>query len=204
MQHPIMPGVPNVYMEVNFTGHRVPPGEYNFRLTAGALHSETTGTILEVPGYVTNAGQYEAYDAFMTEMETKLAGMHHMVNRLYGVQQQLEQLLPSLKSAVLKEEGNALLTVLKGWDNDMIQRKSKAYDDVENFPNKFTANYMFLIGQCNSPIPRINQPSRDRRAELDVQWKALEARGRALITEQIPAFNQKLWSAGIGALQIKD
>jgi len=34
---------------------------------------------------------------------------------------------------------------MKTWDEEMVQRKSKAYDDVENFPNKFTANYLFLI-----------------------------------------------------------
>lgn len=45
----------------------------------------------------------------------------------------------------------------------MIQRKSKAYDDVENFENKFTADYMFLINHTESEIPSINQPSLDRK-----------------------------------------
>jgi uncharacterized protein YwgA len=204
MQYPIMPGIPNAYMEVNYEGHRVSPGTYSFRLTAGTLQAETKGTILEVPGFETAAGQYAEYDAFMTDMEHTLTGMHNMVNSLYKVQQQLSELLPTLSSDALKEEGEALLEVMKAWDSDMIQRKSKAYDDVENYPNKFTANYMFLIGQCNSAIPRINQPGRERKAELDSQWKALEARGNALISQQIPAFNQKLWAAGIGALRITE
>ena len=40
------------------------------------------------------------------------------------------------------------------------------YDDAENYPQKFTANYLFLINATESDLPRVNQPSRDRRTEL--------------------------------------
>lgn len=99
-----------------------------------------------------------------------------------------------------KEEGQKLLNDLVAWDEDMIQRKSQAYDDVENFPNKFTAEYLFLISQTNSVIPRVNKPSKDRKQELDVQWNTLRSRAEVLSNDVIPAFNQKLWQMGIGAL----
>jgi hypothetical protein len=89
---------------------------------------------------------------------------------------------------------------LKAWDEDMIQRRSKAYDDVENFPQKFTANYLFLINQTESDLPRVNQPSRDLRAELEQEWTALKARCDAMLTQDIPALNRKLWEAGVGAI----
>ena len=84
----------------------------------------------------------------------------------------------------------------------MVQRKSKAYDDVENFPNKFTAEYLFLIDATNSTIPRVNQPSKDRKAELDAQWNGLKARATEFMEKDIPAYNKKLWDAGIGAIRI--
>lgn len=84
----------------------------------------------------------------------------------------------------------------------MVQRKSKAYDDVENFPNKFTAEYMFLINASESSIPRINQSSRDRRAELDAEWAPLKRQAETWLNETIPAYNKKLWGAGIGAVRI--
>jgi hypothetical protein len=89
---------------------------------------------------------------------------------------------------------------MKQWDEDMIQRKSKAYDDVENFPNKFTANYLFLINQTESDIPRVNKPSVDRMNELNEQWKALETRGREILDKAIPDFNRQLWNVGVGAV----
>ena len=80
-------------------------------------------------------------------METELISMHKMINSLYQKQQQLESLLSSLptgdKYVALKKDGEALAKKMKAWDEDMVQRKSKAYDDVENFPNKFTAIICF-------------------------------------------------------------
>ncbi len=109
---------------------------------------------------------YSEYHQTMLGMETELTTMHRMVNSLYEKQKQLESLLGSLpageKFAAIKKDGDALLKKMKAWDEDMVQRKSKAYDDVENFPNKFTANYLFLINQTESDIPRVNQPSLDR------------------------------------------
>jgi len=94
-----------------------------------------------------------------------------------------------------------LVKDIEAWDNDMIQRKSKAYDDVENFPNKFTAEYLFMLNATDSAIPRVNQASKDRRAELDAQWKVLKERADQLTDVRMPALNQKLWEIGIGALK---
>ena len=84
----------------------------------------------------------------------------------------------------------------------MVQRKSKAYDDVENFPNKFTAEYLFLINQTTSAIPRVNKSSRDRKTELDKQWTELKAKATAIVDTELPAFNNALWEAGIGAIKM--
>ena len=79
--------------------------------------------------------------------------------------------------------------------------RARPYDDVENFPNKFTAEYLFLINHSHSSIPRITQPALDRRAELDKQWAGLKARGETLLNTKIPAYNTKLWEKGIGAIR---
>jgi len=71
---------------------------------------------------------------------------------------------------------------------------------VENFPNKFTANYLYMINQTESDIPRVNQPSLDRMKELNTQWTSLKSRGNELLTQDIPAFNKRLWDAGLGAI----
>jgi len=204
MRYPTMPGVPNVYIESSYAGHKAPPGKYFITLKMVNQTVSTETEILANPLYPTDAATYREYHQLMLSMENELASMHRIVNDLFDKQKQLESLLSSLpagdKFAAVKKDGEALLKKMKAWDEDMVQRKSKAYDDVENFPNKFTANYMFLINQAESDIPRVNQPSVDRMKELNGQWSALRARANEIFDKDIPALNKRMWDAGLGAI----
>src|SRR6266478_465083 len=126
----------------------------------------------------------------MSSMENELTAMHKMINNINAKMEQLESLLASLpadeKYAVLKTEGSALVKKMKAWDEDMIQRKTKVYDDADNFPAKFTANYLFLINQTESDIPSVNQPSLDRMKELNAEWAILKKRGVEILENDIP------------------
>ncbi len=204
MKHPIMTGIPNVYIEANFRGHMVSPGDYTLTLKTSKETVETTGTIMEIPTYKTSPGQYETYNTLMSAMEENVSDMHQKVNLLYTVQQQLKDIVSVLKASPVKTKGENLIAQLQTWDGDMVQRKSQAYDDVENFPNKFTAEYLFLINQTSSDIPRVNQSSVDRKKELDAQWEKLNQRAVKFIETDIPAYNKELWNAGIGAIRIAE
>ncbi|MEX0291383.1 MAG: WD40/YVTN/BNR-like repeat-containing protein [Flavobacteriaceae bacterium] len=204
MQTEIMPGIPYVYIEANFRGHLVPPGTYSLRLTANDKVSEVKGEIVRMPGFTTSEEQYQEYHNYMTSAESTLTQMHKTVNKLYDAQQQLKAILSGLEDPALKLTGNDLVKALGKWDKAMVQRKSQAYDDVENFPNKFTAEYLFMINHANSAIPRITRSSLDRKQELDAQWDALERQADDFIKKAIPGFNKVLWEAGIGAVRIKE
>jgi hypothetical protein len=204
MRYQTMVGVPNVRIEGGYNGHKASPGKYSLTLKLSGQTASTEAEILANPLYQTNPATYLEYHQTMLAMETELTAMHRLVNSLYEKQQQLASLLKSLPAgdrfSGVRTEGEALLKKMKAWDEDMVQRKSKAYDDVENFPNKFTANYLFLINQTESDIPRVNQPSFDRLKELNAQWSKLKARGNELLSKDIPAFNKQLWDVGLGAI----
>jgi photosystem II stability/assembly factor-like uncharacterized protein len=197
-------GVPGVYIESSYAGHKVPPGNYRISLKVSGKSVSTDLQVLSNPLYQVSAESYGEYHAVMSNMESAVSQMHSQVNTLYERQQQLAQLVSGLpagdKFDALRKEGDSLLKKMKAWDEDMVQRKSKAYDDVENFPNKFTANYMFMMNMTESDIPVVNQGSKDRLKELDAEWAALKARADELMQKDIPAFNKKLWDAGIGPI----
>jgi len=202
-RHHTMPGVPTAYIEANYRGHKVPPGTYQVNLKVKDQVLTTTATILPNPLFEIEQSQYDEFDKEMSEMEAELTTMHNMVNQLKGIQDQLKEVLASVEDKTLKKEGQEIIDALDAWDKDMIQRKSKAYDDVENFPNKFTAEYIYVINATDSGIPRVNQSSRDRRAELEAQWTPMKAQAETWLNETLPNFNKKLWEAGIGAIQMK-
>ncbi|WP_396625237.1 WD40/YVTN/BNR-like repeat-containing protein [Luteitalea sp.] len=204
MRHSTMPGVPNVYIESSFSGHKAVPGTYTATLKRGDQSSSVKAQILPNPLYTITPATYTEYDTLMTRLEGEVATMHRTVNSLYEARVQLEGLLAQLpsdqKHAALKKDGEALVTKLKAWDGEMVQRRSRAYDDVENFPNGFTANWLFMLNQTESDLPRVNQPSLDRLEVLSKQWAGLKARADDLQQKDLPAFNKALWEAGVGAI----
>ena len=204
LRYPTIAGVPGVYIEGSYRGHKAPPGSYRFSLKAGDRTLTTQAQILPNPLYQTDQSAYSEYDAFMLEMEREVTAMHRTVNRLNAIQQRLTTVLAGLPAEArhddIRREGTALVEKLKAWDADMVQRKSRAYDDVENFPQKFTANYLFLINHTESDVPRVTQPARDRLAELRSEWSGLRSRAEVIENQDIPALNRKLWEAGVGAI----
>ena len=204
LRYPNTISIPGVYIESSFRGHKASPGKYTLTVKKGDQIQTENFEILPNPLYPTDAKTYLEYHTIMSSMEGEVNKMHEMIITLDSKRQQLDKLLSSFpadeKHSALKKEGLALSQKMKQWDEDMIQRKSKAYDDVENFPNKFTANYLFLINQTESDIPRVNKPSVDRMNELNEQWKALETRGREILDKAIPDFNRQLWNVGVGAV----
>ncbi len=200
--HRSLPGVPTAYIEGSFAGHTAIPGKYTAELTVDEVNHSAPVTILPNPTYPAEI-DYAKYDRWMSEAEQNLSAMHELTNELYQKQQTLREVikkdLTSREHRGLCEKANALLDRLEMWDEKMVQRQSKAYDDVENFPNKFTANYLYLINASNSPIPAVNRGSEDRRRALDAEWATLEREGSALRAE-LEKMNKDLWAAGIGAL----
>ena len=130
--------------------------------------------------------------------------MHHSINTIDDYKNQLAAILKRLpkteKYSKVHAAGKTLILSMTEWDNEMVQRKSKAYDDVENFPNKLTANYLFLINQTESTIPKVIQPVLDRRKELDLQWTPLQKKAKEMMEKEVVAFNKMLWDAGVGAI----
>jgi len=198
-------GAPKVYIEGSFRGHKAAPGKYEVVLLLGENKLKSNFSILKNPSFEIADSDYIDYHQFMSEVEANLDEMHVKVNMILDARLQLESVIKDMDNASedVKKESKALAEKMKAWDEEMVQRKAKAYDDVENFPNKFTAEYIYMINQTNSAIPRVNQPNKDRRNELDAQWKSLKVTAIEILESDLPAMNKKLWEQGIGAVRVR-
>lgn len=207
LRHATLPGVPGVYLEASFRGHRVIPGKYRLTLAVGDRTASTEAEVLAHPLHVADAATYAEYDRFMSGAEAELTRMHETLNELHEARAELSAVLAALpndaRHAEVRRDGRALLEKLTAWDAEMISRRARAYDDVENFAQKFTANWMFLLNATESDLPRVNEPSRERLAELEPEWARLRARADAMRDGEIPALERKLFELGIGAIRKK-
>ena len=197
-------GVKQVYIEGGYRGHKVAPGKYTLTLKRGGKTLSQPGIVSPHPLYNVSPKDYRETDAYLTELAATLNEMHDMVNQLHDAHQQIDNILEDLpaegKTASVRREGQELAHKLSAWDATMVQRKSKAYDDVENYVNGFTADYLFLLNQSENGLPRITTASRARRAELDAEWAKYKASGIGL-KEKIKQYNEALWAAGVGAVR---
>ena len=209
LKHETVSSIPNVFIESSFSGHTAIPGTYTVHLMVGDKEYKTSASLTASADLTTNVSEHKLYDSIMSHMESAVTEMHDMVNELKNKSGILEDLIKKLKTeetfkeakyAGLLKNAQDLLASLNNWDEDMIQRKSTSYDDVENFPNKFTANYMFLMNQTENDIFQVNQPSLDLLKTYTTEWEKLKARGLSLKNEQIPALNKQLWELGMGVI----
>ena len=203
LRHRSLPGAPEVYIEGSYSGHKAIPGTYTIRLKQGAVVLETKAEIIPNPEILVSKADYQAYEEFMSAGEAAYTDMTRLTNKMYSTQQRLKQLLIKLDQDGLKklhQQGKDLLKAMSDWDAKMVQRLSKAYDDVENYVNGFTAHYITLINQVDSDIPKITVGARSRMKELNDEWAVLNKEAQAIQSDLIPAFNQACYEQGIGVL----
>jgi len=203
MKHPSLPGIPEAYIETSYSGHRALPGVYKAILRIGEVQKQVAVRLESNPLEALDEKALIEWDTFMTAGENTYREMAEMVNTLYSLQLDLKDLLGNDEisgNTALKEAITEVLESTISFDNDMIQRLSKAYDDVENYPNKFTASYLYVLNQTASSLPKLNMGSVSRMAVLNKEWALLKARGEHLKNDKIPQLNKLLWEASIGAI----
>jgi photosystem II stability/assembly factor-like uncharacterized protein len=198
-------GAPTAYIEGSFRGHKASPGKYTMTIKAGTQEVNSDFNVLPNPLHDISDATYAEYDAFMKSTSAEFNDMHTKVNAILKMKKKVDEVLKDLPKtenfATIKKNGEELITKMKAWDEDMIQRKSKAYDDVENFPNKFTAEYIFLINSTESSLPRVNDACKNRLVELNAQWEVLKARALEIMEVDVVGYNAQLTEAGIGVIR---
>ena len=204
LRHVTMPGVKNVYIEANYQGHKSKPGKYVLIMKSRRDSATAKVEVKPNPSYDIEEKDYILYDSIMSVMEHNLKEMHETIAVLHDKKDRLMELMKKIPEspdfAELKKNTVVVANKIKAWDEKMVQRKTKAYDDVENFENKFTANYLFLINHTDSEIPKVNQASQSRKKELDMIWNQLREEAREIIENDLPALNQQFWMKGVGAI----
>jgi len=204
LRYPILEGVPDVYIEGSYRGHKVVPGTYTLTVSQGEQSSTSTVDVSSHPLYNTTAEQFEEYHLIMSEMESTISNMHRSINEMADLRKDLYNASKKLSgNETLNEETKNLILKMKSWDDEMVQRKTKAYDDVENFPNKLSANYLFLLNQTESDIVKVTEAAKKRKVELDAEWAPLREQAATILNTEIPLVNKKLWEAGVGAIKVK-
>ena len=200
-RHSSLNGVPYAYIEGSFRGHKAIPGKYTLTLEVGETSYNSEFEILKNPNFSVSDEDYLDLDKYATHMENNFNEMAKYINSNKELIDKLGVLVKELdENPEVKENGKKLLELMDNWDKKMMQRMSKAYDDVENFPNKFLADYLFILDEIKGDIPNVSEGILKSLKSHDEKWVELKKEIDEINQVNIPEYNKELWSIGIGAL----
>lgn len=204
LRYPDLPEVPGVYIEGSYDGHKAPPGSYTAVLKLAGQEYKAPIRVLADPRIQASQADYEAQHALLTRIGRDVRQIHEAVMGLRKTRAQLSALKELLAGEssrkALLDSAASLEQAMKRWEEQLIQPKSKVYDDVINFENKLSANLLFVKGELDQNTPGITQGQRARFEELHQQWTALQAAYGQLVSGRLAAFNRLCADAGIGVL----
>ena len=63
---------------------------------------------------------------------------------------------------------------ITAWEEKLVQPKAQSNDDIINFVNKLSADYIFLKGEMDVNTPAVTTGQHQRLGELNAQWEPIK------------------------------
>ncbi len=193
MRYPTVLGAPTVFIEGRYTGHKAAPGKYQAALKMNGTERTVAFNILPHPHIKATDADYQEQHQTMLRVEQGLNEIHGAVNRIAAARAQITTLLDNIGDGsqykAVADAGKALRTKMETWDGEIVQRKAQSNDDIINFVNKLSADYIFIRGQMDTNIPYVTKGMKEQLAALEARWEPLKAQYDSFVSKEIPDFN---------------
>ncbi len=203
-----LPAVDNVFVYGDYRGAAVAPGDYKLRLTLGEDSSETMVTILPNPKIKATKAEYDEQQEALAKIEDAIRGIHESVNNMRSARSQLKGYAKLLKdneaAKDLLKKGKELIERIDTWERNLIQPDQKTFQDVINFNNKLSAQFMHLKGFIDVAEPRVTNGAKERLKDLLAEWNTFKNQRDAIINNEMTNYNQQFKNLNLPAIIIKD
>ena len=144
---------------------------------------------------------YQKQEDLLHSLDASIRTIHDAVNNGRTVQEQLNAVMKSLKiqggQDSLLVVAEQLLERFKDWEGQLIQPKQKTFQDVINFENKLSAEFVNLQMKADAADPRQPVALLKRFEELRKEWAGYEAELKELINRDLTNFNKMYRAAEI-------
>jgi hypothetical protein len=201
LRHSTVPGVPTVFIEGSYAGRKAAPGKYTAKLKHGSEEKTVSFNVLPDPRIDATAADYANQQAVQSEVESRIKEIHEAVIRMRVAKKQINELMEILPDTVkyksIHESGKALVTKINAWEDKLVQNKAQSNDDIINFVNMLSADYIFLKGELDANIPQVTEGSKKQLANLNSIWHPLKNEYADIVAKQIPQFNAVCRNAGL-------
>ncbi|MFO0507577.1 MAG: glycosyl hydrolase, partial [bacterium] len=187
-------GVQGVYVYGDYSGYRVAPGKYKARITHKGQSSETDLEIIADPKVTATAADWAAQQEFLKQSGEQFEEIHKNVNKMRQVKKQIETYNESLKDNADAKEivntGKELIKKIEKWEGNLIEPRSKNFQDVINFPNKLNSEFLQLRGVADQHDPRLTKGVQDRARDVQADWAKYKQQMQILINSDISNYHK--------------
>lgn len=192
MRYPTLPGVPTVFIEGAYEGRKAAPGNYRARLKYDTTEKTVDVKILPDPRLNATPAEYEEQQLWAAKTEAGIREIHESVLRIRKIRKQVNEIVDLIDSTKMKEvvdSGTKLATRLLKWEEELVQNKAQSNDDIINFINKTSADYIFLKGEMDANIPYVTNGQKQQYEILSVVWQKQQQAMSTLLDKDVAAFN---------------
>lgn len=187
-------GVQGVFVYGDHSGYRVAPGRYKARITYMGVASETEIELIADPRVAATTADWQAQQTFLKQMSEQFNEVHKSVNDMRRVKKQIESFNESLKhndkARDFVQQGKDLIRKIDQWESNLVEPRSKNFQDVINFPNKLNSEFLQLRSVADTHDPRLTQGALDRARDVQAEWSKYKQQMQQLIQNDVGSYNK--------------
>lgn len=185
--------VPGVFAFGQYKGSTVPPGVYTIELVLPNQALSVAGRLLPDPRLEATPRDYQEQQEILLGIEALSAKVHRSVNEMRQVKGQVASLQIQMKKADCSEEllnaSDFIVQRIDEWESQIVQTQQETYQDVINFPNRFSSDLLDLKNRVDTHDPRVTQGARTRLADLKSEWDDFNQQRQRILKDDIGTFN---------------
>ena len=205
LRYPVVDTVPDAIVWAFTGGPAAVPATYQARLTAGGFSQTRSFRILPDPRLARTAEDDRDQLEFMLAMRAALDRAYGAVRLVRSVRAQALDTVDRLEKAgrdasALSQSAGVLSQSLTAIENELMQTRNEADQDVENFPTKLDNQIAYVYGLVGEVDARPTEGQRERFRDLEKELDLVLGRLRKILDEDVAAFNAA--AAGKGAAPI--
>jgi photosystem II stability/assembly factor-like uncharacterized protein len=195
LRHESLPGVKGQFLNADYRGASVPPGDYQVQLKVNNDSSSVAIKILADPRVAPLPDAFAEQYQLCSSIDATVRTMHTDVNRMRTVKKQVDDLNALLKdrpeSDTLIKTGKALANKISAWEKQIITTQQETFQDVINYYNRLSAEMLDLRGRMeNAQLPKVPDGHKKIYQQLMNEWQGYKTELEQIINNDLPAFNK--------------
>ncbi len=196
--------VPGVYIYGDYRGHRVAPGKYRARITFKNEGSETEFEILADPNLKASSADWTMQQETLNQVERSLDELNKSINGMRKVKKQIETYNDVMKNNKdvkdIVDNGKELVKKIDKWEANLIEIRSKNFQDVINFQNKLNSEFFQLRMNLDAHDPRVTQGVLDRLRDVQADWQKHKQQMNDIVLKDVANYNKMFKDKNLPAL----